>query len=77
MSDRGRHAPATARFVFRPGGRLAYEVVGEGPVVVLVPEMGDARATYRFLAPDLASVGLRVAAMDLRGHGDSDTTCAL
>ncbi|MDA8198404.1 MAG: alpha/beta hydrolase [Thermaerobacter sp.] len=76
MKNRDRHALAVARFVSRPGGRVAYDVVGEGPLVVLVPGMGDARATYRFLAPDLASAGFRVATMDLRGHGDSDTTFA-
>lgn len=76
MKHGDRDAPAVARFVSRPGGRVAYDVAGEGPLVVLVPGMGDARATYRFLAPDLASAGFRVAAMDLRGHGDSDTTFA-
>lgn len=36
--------------------------------------MGDLRSTYRFLAPALVAAGCRVAAVDLRGHGDSDTT---
>ncbi len=30
------------------GGRIAYEVVGQGPLVVLSPGMGDVRSTYRF-----------------------------
>jgi pimeloyl-ACP methyl ester carboxylesterase len=38
--------------------------------------MGDLRSVYRFLAPALADAGFRVASMDLRGHGDSDTTFA-
>jgi pimeloyl-ACP methyl ester carboxylesterase len=50
------------------------EVVGEGPLVVLVPGMGDLRSTYRFLAPRLREAGYRVASADLRGHGDSDAT---
>jgi pimeloyl-ACP methyl ester carboxylesterase len=58
----------------RPEGRIAYDVAGEGPLVVLVPGMGDLRATYRFLAPALRDAGYRVACTDLRGHGDSDTT---
>lgn len=58
----------------RPGGRIAYEVHGEGPLVVAVPGMGDTRAVYRFLVPRLVEAGYRVATMDLRGHGDSDTT---
>jgi pimeloyl-ACP methyl ester carboxylesterase len=41
---------------------------------VLVPGMGDLRATYRFLAPGLRAMGYRVACTDLRGHGDSDAT---
>jgi pimeloyl-ACP methyl ester carboxylesterase len=57
-----------------PGGRVGYDVAGEGPLVVLVPGMGDLRAGYRFLAPALREAGYRVACTDLRGHGDSDTT---
>lgn len=59
-------------FLSRPGGRVAYDVEGAGPLVVLVPGMGDLRAAFRLLAPKLAAAGFRVAAMDLRGHGDSD-----
>ncbi len=59
-------------FLSRPGGRVAYDVDGAGPLVVLVPGMGDLRAAFRRLAPELAGAGYRVAAMDLRGHGDSD-----
>lgn len=36
--------------------------------------MGDLRSAYRFLAPVLVAEGFRVASVDLRGHGDSDTT---
>jgi pimeloyl-ACP methyl ester carboxylesterase len=67
--------PSTA-YLARPDGRVAYEVAGEGPLVVLVPGMGDLRAAYRFLAPVLRAAGYRVACTDLRGHGDSDTTFA-
>ncbi len=61
-------------FIDRPGGRVAYEVHGRGPLVVLVPGMGDLRQSYRFLAPALLDAGYRVASSDLRGHGDSDAT---
>ncbi len=60
------------RYLSRPDGRIAYDVDGEGPLVVLVPGMGDLRATYRFLAPVLRGAGYRVAATELRGHGESD-----
>lgn len=55
------------------GGRIAYEVVGQGPLVVLSPGMADTRSTYRFLAPLIAKAGYRVASVDLRGHGESST----
>lgn len=58
----------------RPGGRIAYEVAGSGPLVVGVPGMGDLRSVYRFLVPALTDAGFRVSTMDLRGHGDSDAT---
>ena len=66
-------APSTL-YIDRPEGRIAYDVQGSGPLVVLVPGMGDLRAAYRFLAPELVAAGYTVATTDLRGHGDSDTT---
>ena len=55
------------------GGRVAYEVVGEGPLVVLAHGMGDNRNAYRFLVPVLTAAGYRVANTDLRGQGESST----
>jgi pimeloyl-ACP methyl ester carboxylesterase len=55
------------------GGRIAYEVTGEGPLVVLAHGMGDTRYSFRFLVPPLVAAGYRVAAADLRGHGESST----
>ena len=52
-------------------GHLAYEVSGDGPLVVCIPGMADLRSSYRFLAPELVAAGYRVAIVDLRGHGDS------
>jgi pimeloyl-ACP methyl ester carboxylesterase len=54
-----------------PGARIAYEVMGQGPLVVLSHGIGDLRQSYRFLAPLLVGAGYRVANADLRGHGDS------
>jgi pimeloyl-ACP methyl ester carboxylesterase len=56
----------------RPGGRIGYDVTGEGPLVVCLPGMGELRSVYRFTVPALVDAGFRVATMDLRGHGDSD-----
>lgn len=62
-------------FLQRPEGRLAYDVTGtDGPLVICVPGMGELRQNYRLLVARLAERGCRVAAMDIRGHGDSDAT---
>jgi pimeloyl-ACP methyl ester carboxylesterase len=53
------------------GGRIAYDVTGSGPLVVLSHGIGDRRQAYRFLAPQLAQAGYRVVSADLRGHGES------
>lgn len=53
------------------GGRIAYDVSGEGPLVVLSHGIGDHRHAYRFLAPKLVQAGYRVATADMRGHGES------
>ena len=58
-------------FLDVPGGRIAYDVTGSGPLVVLPPGIGVRRQAYRFLAPVLAQAGYRVATADLRGHGES------
>jgi pimeloyl-ACP methyl ester carboxylesterase len=54
------------------GGTLAYELTGTaGPLVVLAHGIGDSREAYRFVAPALVAAGYRVAAVDLRGCGES------
>jgi pimeloyl-ACP methyl ester carboxylesterase len=58
----------------RPAGRIAYDVTGDGPLVICLPGMGDLRSSYRYTVPVLSQGGLRAATMDLRGHGDSDAS---
>ncbi|WP_410810889.1 alpha/beta fold hydrolase [Micromonospora sp. 067-2] len=53
------------------GNTLAYDVTGQGPLVVLAHGIGDSRHSYRFLVPALAAAGYRVANVDIRGCGDS------
>lgn len=55
------------------GVELVYDLTGapRAPLAVLLPGMGDLRGAYRHLAPLLLARGLRVAALDLPGHGDS------
>ncbi|GAA2065154.1 alpha/beta hydrolase [Streptomyces albiaxialis] len=55
------------------GGTLAYEVAGTGPLIVLAHGMGDSRDAYRAVVPPLVAEGYRVAAVDLRGCGESST----
>jgi alpha-beta hydrolase superfamily lysophospholipase len=58
-------------YVDLDGGRIAYDVDGSGPPVVLSHGIGDRRQVYRFLAPMLVQAGYRVVNADLRGHGES------
>jgi len=66
-------SPVT-QFISRPEGRVAYDIQGAGPLLVLVPGMGELRSSYRHLTPSLVAAGYTVATTDLRGHGDSDTS---
>jgi len=63
-------------FIDRPdttgSRRVAYELRGDGPLVITVPGMGDVRSTDHQLVDALVADGFRVASLDLRGHGDSD-----
>jgi pimeloyl-ACP methyl ester carboxylesterase len=68
------HSEPTMPHLTLPHGRLAYDLAGDGPLVVLAPGMGDLRQTWRSIVAPLAAAGFRVASLDLRGHGASDTT---
>ena len=76
-------------YLDRPGGRLAYSrhepstdtpaalrptAGDEAPLVVLSPGMGDLRGVFRDVVGPLVTEGFRVVTVDLRGHGESDTT---
>jgi pimeloyl-ACP methyl ester carboxylesterase len=50
---------------------IAYDVIGDGPLVLLAHGIGDSRHSYRFIVPALAAAGYRVANIDIRGCGDS------
>ncbi len=60
-----------SEFLTVEDGTIAYEVGGEGPLVVLAHGMGNTRDAYRFVAPRLVAAGYRVAATELRGCGES------
>ncbi len=66
-------ATPSTQFLTVASARLAYDVIGDGPLVVLSHGMADNRNSFRFLAPLIAAAGYRVATADLRGHGESST----
>jgi pimeloyl-ACP methyl ester carboxylesterase len=61
----------TTKFLNHRNGQIAYDVTGEGQLVVCVPSLGDVRNEYRFIVPLLVQAGFRVATMDVRGHGET------
>ncbi len=63
----------TTQYLAHQSGQIAYDDTGSGPLVLCAPSLGDVRAEYRFLAPQLLAAGFRVVTMDLRGHGESST----
>lgn len=60
----------TARSASLHGSRVAYQVAGEGPPVVLVHGLGGASSNWVETAP-LLTGSHRVLAVDLPGHGAS------
>lgn len=61
----------TTKFFKQKNGQIAYDITGEGQLVICVPSLGDVRDEYRFLVPLLVKAGYRVATMDVRGHGET------
>lgn len=61
------------RILSVPGGTLVFDVHGDvnSPLVVLLHGMGDRRQAYSDLTRHLVEAGYRVAAVDMRGHGES------
>lgn len=55
------------------GDKIAVDVAGEGPLVICSPGIGDFRNAFAPFAAHLVAAEYRVARMDLRGHGDSNT----
>lgn len=54
------------------GVRLHYAALGSGPLVVLVHGFPERWFSWREQMPAIAAAGYRVAALDLRGYGQSD-----
>lgn len=78
FGDRGRAAsrtdpgPRRRSWVGKNGVRIAGEVWGDGPPVVLLHGGGQTRHSWKRTCADLASRGHHAIAVDLRGHGESE-----
>ena len=44
-----------------PGGRVAYDDTGNGPLLIATPAMWDLRSELRFLRPLLVQAGFRAS----------------
>jgi pimeloyl-ACP methyl ester carboxylesterase len=62
----------TTRTVTRSGVRLAVDVAGEGPLVVLAHGWPELAYSWRHQVPALVAAGYRVAVPEQRGYGRSD-----
>jgi pimeloyl-ACP methyl ester carboxylesterase len=62
---------STTHFLDLPDGRIAYDDVGDGPLIVATPAMLDLRSELRFLVPLLVDRGFRVVTVDQRGMGET------
>jgi hypothetical protein len=51
---------SVTKFLDVPGGRIAYDDTGQGPLIVCTPAMLDLRSELRFLVPLLVRAGFRV-----------------
>lgn len=63
-------------FTGAQGGRIAAEVLGEGPPVVLAHGGGQTRAAWTKVTRTLAKAGYQAIAIDMRGHGESEWSAA-
>ena len=54
------------------GVKIHYVQAGQGPVVLLLHELGSSLDTWRRNLEPLANAGFTVLAPDMPGHGDSE-----
>ena len=54
------------------GLKIGAAIEGEGPLIVLVHGWPESWYSWRDQIPFLASLGYKVAAIDVRGYGQSD-----
>ncbi|MEM6652143.1 MAG: alpha/beta hydrolase [Pseudomonadota bacterium] len=61
----------TKMMVASSGGEIAVDVTGEGPVILCVHGWPEHSWSWRHQVSHFSKQGYRVAAMDVRGYGDS------
>jgi non-heme chloroperoxidase len=71
-SGTARFEPRTTHYRGADGNALVGDVVGAGPLVVLLHGGGQTRQSWHRTTGALAGAGFSTLALDLRGHGDSD-----
>jgi pimeloyl-ACP methyl ester carboxylesterase len=54
------------------GVKIAYNVQGDGPTVVLIHGLTGSQKEFIPLAKSFADIGFRAIVFDVRGHGASD-----
>jgi pimeloyl-ACP methyl ester carboxylesterase len=59
------------RLLELPDGELAYDDLGDGPLIVATAAMLDLRSELRRLTPLLVDAGFRVVTIDQRGMGET------
>ena len=72
-TNRSTMKAGTTEFLDIQGGPVAYGTSAAGSLELLARGPDDIRQACRFLAPQLTGGG-RVAAMDMRGHGQSSAS---
>ncbi|XP_014118149.1 PREDICTED: bifunctional epoxide hydrolase 2, partial [Pseudopodoces humilis] len=55
----------------RPGVRLHFAELGQGPVICLCHGFPESWLSWRFQIPALADAGFRVIALEMKGYGES------
>lgn len=63
---------AAPRLIYRKGSRIAYDIQGEGPLVVLVQGLGMTGRSWMRTPARLAEAGYTVVTVDNRGAGRSE-----
>src|SRR5215469_5326877 len=72
FSQKGTSMPT--HYLRLPGGTIAFDDQGQGPLVLCMPAAGDLRSEYRFLIPQLTAAGYRVVTMDMPGQGETSAS---